>query len=252
MTSFTWQLEAPIPAVVFDCDGTLSTLEGIDELAKKNGVGDAVQALTAVAMGQTGINANLYEHRLNLVKPTQEQILAQGQEYFDNVVTDVDKVIAIFQRLKKSVYIISAGLYPAVMTFGELLGIPRANIFAVPVQFNDDGSYRDYERASPLVNRDGKRQVLQTLKTTHPQVAYVGDGMNDLAVYDMAERFVGYGGVFHYEKLASACKFYIKTRSMASLLPLVLTEAEVQLLTKAELELYNKGLAFITDGQVSV
>ena len=42
MKAPTWQLDHPINAIVFDCDGTLSIIEGIDELARNNGVGDAV------------------------------------------------------------------------------------------------------------------------------------------------------------------------------------------------------------------
>ncbi|TAK75879.1 MAG: phosphoserine phosphatase, partial [Gammaproteobacteria bacterium] len=59
-----WQPQAPIPAIVFDCDGTLSMIEGIDELAKHNGVSEAVQALTAEAMEKTGLHPDLYRQRL--------------------------------------------------------------------------------------------------------------------------------------------------------------------------------------------
>lgn len=251
MTSFNWQLQTPIDTVVFDCDGTLSTLEGIDELAKKNNVGREVQELTTVAMGQTGINADLYEHRLNLVKPTEAQVLAQGQEYLEHIVLDVQSVISILKQLHKSIYVISAGLYPAVITFCKQLGIPRTNIFAVPIKFDSQGKYQDFDRTCPLVNRDGKRRVLQAIKQSHPAVTYVGDGMNDFAVYDMAERFVGYGGAFYYEKLASACQYYIKSKSMAALLPLALTETEANTLTGTARALYEAGLAAILAGEVN-
>ena len=38
------------PLVVFDCDSTLSTIEGVDELALRAGVGDEVARLTTAAM----------------------------------------------------------------------------------------------------------------------------------------------------------------------------------------------------------
>jgi phosphoserine phosphatase len=53
MTVAEWQPTIPFDAVIFDCDGTLSAVEGIDELAEKNAVGREVKALTQIAMGQT-------------------------------------------------------------------------------------------------------------------------------------------------------------------------------------------------------
>jgi phosphoserine phosphatase len=252
MTSFHWQLQLPMNTIVFDCDGTLSTLEGIDELAKKNGVGDIVCAMTANAMGQTGLNSDLYTKRLDLVKPTAVQVLAQGKEYFAHVVPDVDQVIRIFQRLQKQIYIVSAGLYPAVSGFGELLGVPRENIFAVGIEFDESGEFKKYDTTSPLVYQDGKRIVLESIKKSHADTVYIGDGLNDYAVYHMVNRFVGYGGIFYHEKLAEKCQYYIKTPSMAALLPLSLTASEACLLHPVERELYDKGMEAITGGTVVI
>ena len=51
-----WQLKTSIDALIFDCDGTLSRIEGIDVLADQNGVGDAVKQLTHDAMTHMGLN----------------------------------------------------------------------------------------------------------------------------------------------------------------------------------------------------
>ena len=42
----TFQLADPVDAIVFDCDGTLSLIEGIAVLAHANGVGEHVRELT--------------------------------------------------------------------------------------------------------------------------------------------------------------------------------------------------------------
>src|SRR5689334_13073539 len=107
-----WQLKNPINAVIFDCDGTLSSIEGIDELAKNNGAADIVQRLTADAMGKSGINPDLYAKRLALVKPTYAEVMALGQQYIDHSVPDINELILLFKRQNKSVYIVSAGLNP--------------------------------------------------------------------------------------------------------------------------------------------
>ncbi len=245
MTKKHWQLQSPISAVIFDCDGTLSTLEGIDELARLNKVSEPVELLTAEAMTSTGINPGLYEKRLELVVPSAKQVEELGKQYFAHQVPDVTAVIRLLKRLNKSVYLVSAGLYPAVKIFGELLNIPSSNIFAVDIQFDTQGNYIDFERTSPLVNRNGKREIVTQLKTHHDHVLYVGDGMNDLVVYDLVTRFVGYGGVFYRENIAAQCQYYIKQLSMAALLPLSLTQREHEQLLPDEQALYQFGLSAI-------
>lgn len=251
MTTPTWQLLRPIDAIVFDCDGTLSVIEGIDELARHNGVGEAVQSLTERAMAQTGINPDLYQARLALVAPKQEQVLALGKQYYAQQVPDVKDVIQLLTRLNKSIYLVSAGLYPAVKIFGELLQIPSAHIFGVEVEFDEQGHYVTYDLASPLVHNGGKRDIVTQLKTRHSHIIHVGDGLNDFVTHDLVTRFIGYGGAFYRKNLAAACQFYIHTLSMAPLLPWTLTQDEYALLNAEEKALYHKGLAAIEAGAVS-
>ena len=82
MTSPSWQLDNPISAIVFDCDSTLSSIDGIDFLAKNNGVGEAVKLLTRDAMGSMGLSPAIYQQRLDLVIPRREQVYALGHQYF--------------------------------------------------------------------------------------------------------------------------------------------------------------------------
>jgi phosphoserine phosphatase len=250
MLTPTWQLQTPITAVIFDCDGTLSTIEGIDELANNNNVGDIVQSLTREAMGKSGMTLEIYEERLTLVQPTKDQVYSLGKNYFAHQIPHAADIINSLKRLNKSIYIISAGLYPAVAMFGEMLQIPPENIFAVDVEFNAMGHYLNFDRTSPLVQKNGKRTIVNQLKNAHPTLAYVGDGLSDYEVYDLVTRFVGYGGAFYRENIAASCQYYIKTLSLAALLPLSLTEKEYQQLTVKEKILYDIGVAAIQEGHV--
>src|SRR5690348_9103164 len=108
MTTLNWQLQTPLDAILFDCDGTLSAIEGIDELARNKGAAQEVQSLTEQAMGKSGMNPGLYRKRLDLVKPTQEQVVALGMQYYTHRAPDVEGVIALLKRLNKFLYIISA------------------------------------------------------------------------------------------------------------------------------------------------
>lgn len=237
------QLSSPISAVVFDCDGTLTKLEGIDELARKNDVGEEIQRLTAEAMDKTGLSEDLYQYRLNLVRPTQAQVLQLAEDYMAEVTPDTSSVITILQRLGKKVFIVSAGVNPAVKEFAVKLGIPAEQVFAVDLSFDTAGNYVDFDHASPLVENSGKPFIVNRLHEIYPRILHVGDGLNDFATHDIVTRFVGYGGVYYREWLAKACEFYIRSASMAALLPLALTQEECQNLTAAERDLYEQGMA---------
>lgn len=245
-----WQLATPLNAIAFDCDGTLSKIEGIDELAKYNGVSDAVQALTAEAMDKTGLTPTIYEQRLSLVKPKQAQVFEAGKRYIAEQVPDIAAILQILMRLKKAVYILSAGLYPAVTLFADALKIPRAHVFAVNLTFDAHGNYVDFDRNSPLVNNDGKRQIVSELKNRHPDILYVGDGLNDLSTIGVVTRFVGYGGIFYREKIAEKSDYYITSLSPTALLPLSLTAEEASQLLAEENILYQQGIDAINQKKV--
>jgi len=247
-----WQLTIPIDAILFDCDGTLSRIEGIDELAKHNSVGPIVQRLTQDAMSKTGMNPDLYAKRLTLTKPDRDAVTQLGNTYHKEKVPDILNIIQIFHRLKKEVYIVSAGLFPAVALFGQYLKIPEKNIYAVRITFHPNGTYKDFDHHSPMVFKNGKQQIVNEIKVKHPNIAYIGDGLSDLEVYSLVTRFVGYGGAYYRENIAALCEFYIKTLSMTPLLPLVLTAWEVDQLTKSENDLYQQGLGAIQNNEVKI
>jgi phosphoserine phosphatase len=247
-----WQLKSPINAIIFDCDGTLATIEGIDELAETQDIQERVKFLTHAAMTTTGININLYAERLKLIHPSRARILNLGQTYFDHCVDNVADVMQILQRLDKTIYIVSAGLYPAVQRFGQLLQIPAEHIFAVNVEFDAEGHYLDFDRTSPLVIKNGKRDIVNQLKQQHPELIYVGDGLSDYEVYDLVTRFVGFGGAFYRKNIAELCQYYITAASMAPLLPLILTQAEAQQLTASEKTIYQKGLHALRNKEVII
>ena len=194
----------------------------------------------------------MYKKRLDLVQPTQEQVFSLGMEYFAHRITDLESVLAILRRLNKTLYIVSAGLTPSVNIFGQLLQIPQANIFAVNIDFDDQGHYLDFNHKSPLVNKEGKRLIVTQLKTRHDKIAFIGDGLNDYAVYDLVTRFIGYGGVYYRENIAALCDYYLKTQPLAPLLPLVLTAVEAEALEPEEQALYQHGLQAIHEHQVLV
>lgn len=217
-------LDKPLNAIVFDCDGTLSQIEGIDYLAKINGVEEVVCQLTHTAMTKTGISTSLYESRLNLVKPTYDQVISLAQVYCDHLSPDAEKVISVLQKLNKQVYIFSAGVNPAVQLFGAKLNVSKDNIFAVDLQFDSQGNYVDFDRHSVLTSQSGKKKLVHALN--EKRVGYIGDGMNDVAVMNDVTRFIGYGGAYYRENIQKMVPFYSAEKSFSAFLPLLLTESE--------------------------
>jgi phosphoserine phosphatase len=243
----TWQLKIPLDAILFDCDGTLSSIEGIDELAALAGpeIAHTVKVLTEEAMGRSGIDPDLYEKRLALVNPTQSQVEALSQLYFEHQAPYVVEVIALLQRLGKTIYILSAGLLPAVVSFAKQLNISPQHVFAVDIQFDAEGRYQGFDSSSPLIHNTGKRSIVEKIKQQHQQLLYTGDGLNDLAVRDLVARFVGYGGSYYRQNIADQCEFYIKAQSFLPLLPLALTREEYEKLSMKEKMLYDEGVVLM-------
>ena len=64
----------PYKHVFFDCDSTLSTVEGIDVLAETAGKKWRVEVLTNAAMDGKLDLEDVYAKRLQAVRPTHEQI----------------------------------------------------------------------------------------------------------------------------------------------------------------------------------
>lgn len=246
MQDHEWQLPQALDAVVFDCDSTLSGIEGINVMAQENGVFQAVYDLTERAMSLTGVDPGLYQARLDLVRPRVEQMARVADAYWSNVTPDVTGVIDCLHALGKAVYVVSAGLQGPVAEFAARLHIPAERVFAVDVYFDADGNYRDFERESPLTGAHGKSVVVNELKRQHPMLAHVGDGMNDLEAAQVVSRFIGYGGVCYRPGIASLCPYYIRSVSLAPLLPLVVTRREAHHLNHKHQALYEKGLAMLT------
>lgn len=220
----------PFHAVYFDCDSTLSAIEGVDELTA--GLGADAQrellALTQRAMEGSLPLAEVYETRLSRIAPTRRALDAVGAAYVTNVVADAPLVVAALRSLHKHVGIVSGGLLAPIEVLARHLGIEPANVHAVPVRFTTDGSYRDFDRACPLWKNGGKIEVLRALPAAHRPLAFVGDGATDLETQGTAaDLFVGFGGVAVRPKVKAAAEAWIETPSLAPILPLVLTPAEL-------------------------
>ncbi|KKS20105.1 MAG: hypothetical protein UU77_C0032G0010 [candidate division WWE3 bacterium GW2011_GWC1_41_7] len=92
--------------IVFDCDSTLVTIEGADELAKKNGVYKKVTELTQRAMnGQLDFNT-AFKERWDLIKPTIRDLEWLGEQYINNITLGAKEMVAECMERGIEVFII--------------------------------------------------------------------------------------------------------------------------------------------------
>ena len=249
--------------VFFDCDSTLSTIEGIDELARLKGKEGRVGLLTNKAMDGELDLADIYGKRLKAIKPTLAQLKAVEERYWETLVEDAQEVIAALQFLGVHVFIISGGLIDAVKGFGRRLGVDPARIRAVELEYNElSGRWWDYHEPQaqqsktyldysegPLTVSSGKSAIIDELAGNLPgRRMMIGDGTSDLATRGKVDLFVGYGGVVAREKVKAESEIFVKAASLAVILPLAAGRGGWEHLQGTEHEsVYRKGIMTALD-----
>ena len=221
--------------IFFDCDSTLSTIEGIDELARLKGKEGRVGLLTNKAMDGELDLAEVYGKRLKAIRPTRAQLKAVEERYWETTVDDAPAVIAALQGLGLQVFIISGGLIDAVKGFGRRLGLDPARVRAVELEYNElsgrwwdyaepgalqSQTYLDYDEG-PLTVSSGKSAVISELAGTLPgRRMMIGDGASDLASKGEVDLFVGFGGVVARKAVEAESDVFLRCPSLAAILPL--------------------------------
>jgi phosphoserine phosphatase len=207
--------------ICFDCDSTLSRIEGIDELARRVGMGEEMSKLTDLAMNGVVPLEAVYEQRLSLIRPDQDSINWLADLYIAEIVEGVKEVFAALLAQDKAVHIISGGLRQAILPLADCLGLPESHVHAVDIYFNEDGSYRNYDLNSPLARTGGKAVVVGTLKR-HGSLVMVGDGKTDLEAKQSGAYVLGFGGVVDRAIVREQADFYTTEPTLLSVLEHIL------------------------------
>ena len=222
-------LPPPYAAVYFDCDSTLSAIEGVDELLRcaDPALRAQIAALTDAAMNGTLPLADVYEQRLCRLAPDREQVERIGALYVERLLPDAAAVVQALQAAGKHVGIVSGGLLGPVLQVARHLGIPEANVHAVALRFDDAGRYVDFDRTSPLWRNGGKVEVLRALPDAHRPVAFVGDGATDAETRGHVACFVGFGGVVARPLVRASADVWVASPRLAAVLLHVLSPDEL-------------------------
>lgn len=217
------------PVTLFDCDSTLSAVEGIDELSSDPGDQEAVAALTDAAMEGEVPLEEVYGRRLSLLNPTQAEIRSVKSKYKSSAVPDAQAVIAALADMETETWVISGGLLEPVAEFATWLGVDPDRVRAVGTEFDPlDGDWWD-GRSDPryaahdkghLTTTSGKADVIRSCVSNDGRRMLVGDGVSDLAASPAVDLFVAYAGVVSRPAVVDVAPVVINSESLAPVLAL--------------------------------
>lgn len=213
---------SPYRLVIFDCDSTLTRIEGVDELARMQGFEAEIAALTTAAMEGRMALEDVYSRRLDRLRPDRSAVDRLGARYVEELVPGARETIRTLRDLDIEVRIVSAGFLPAVRALGRELGLDADCMHAVDLHFASDGRYLGFDHGSPLARSGGKRIVCTGLMERFGKCAAVGDGVTDLEMQAAGADFIGFGGVVARESVRRQAARYVSAANLGAVLPLLL------------------------------
>ncbi len=230
-------------AVIFDCDSTLSSIEGIDELATFYNLKEEISLLTKKAMEGELPFEDVFHKRLQLIKPSRENMQKLGELYLKNLTLDAKETIEGLKYLGKKIYLVSSGYTQSLLVVAKELNLPDENIFANDLMFNTDGSFRSFIEG-PLKRNHGKLQIVRQIPG---KKVMIGDGITDLETKELVDLFIGFGGVAKREIVEKESEIYIYSKSMAPILVLTAgVKGCIKLLSTKYRKLVGKGIDLLS------
>ncbi|BCU78921.1 HAD-IB family phosphatase [Luteolibacter sp. LG18] len=181
----------------FDCDSTLSTIEGIDELARVRGekVFQDVVALTDAAMNGEIPLGEVFPRRMEIIRPDRADCEAVARLYIETVTPGTRKLVENLKSDGWTLVILSGGFAPLIEPLARELGIEHVE--AVPLHLDAEGRYAGYGSDYPTTRNGGKNEIIREWKAAllPNKIVMMGDGVSDLETKPDVDLFVGFGGV---------------------------------------------------------
>jgi len=208
--------------LIFDCDSTLSSIEGIDELGRVRGaeVFARVEAMTNDAMNGKISVESVFGSRLEIIRPGRKDVEEVGRRYIETAEPTALATLAAIRAAGWTPLILSGGFRQAIRPLADFLGIARVE--AVDLFFDEEGRYTGFDEAYPTTRSGGKPEVVNRLKTElkPAKVVMIGDGASDLETKPVVDLFVGFGRYVARERVKrEAASFITSLDELAALLP---------------------------------
>lgn len=204
---------SPLKLAIFDCDSTLSAIEGIDELARLHGpqVFAEVEAQTTAAMEGRIPVESVFGRRLAVIKPTRADAAAIGRMYLAQIEPTAQATVVALKAAGWTPLILSGGFRQCIEPLAAHLGIAR--IEAVDLYFDAAGNYTGYDEQFPTTRSGGKPERIAALKRElqPARIVMVGDGVSDLEAKPEVDLFVGFGRYTERAKVKAGAGAFIKS-----------------------------------------
>ena len=185
--------------IIFDFDSTLIKGESL-ELILEPLLEDSPEKLKEIEnITNLGMQGDLsfresLEQRLAIASPTKASIEAFTKEHCPSLLTrGIEDFMNELQHKGYKIWIFSGGLTESIAPFAKALKISRKNIYAVEVNWNEDGSFNSLDNTngacdSKLVAFEKAKELLQG------EVIAVGDGYTDYQLFEagLADKFIAY------------------------------------------------------------
>ena len=201
--------------ICFDCDSTLSSVEGIDELARLRGpeAFARVEAMTLDAMNGKIPIESVYGFRLDYIRPTTEDVAAVGRRYVATVEPTAKATIERLVALGWTPIVISGGFRQTIRPLADFLKIGRVE--AVDLFFAEDGTYAGFDSTYPATRTGGKAQIIAAIREEFrpERVVMVGDGVSDLETQPVVDLFIGFGGFATRERVKREAAAFVTSLS---------------------------------------
>ena len=201
-------------AVCFDVDSTVIQEEGIDKLAESCGAGEAVAEWTSKAMEGGVTFQEALQARLDLIRPSTQAVETLLRESPLQLSPGVKDLVAALHARGTDVYLISGGFRQMIYPIADTLGVPRENVFANNILFDDaTGEFRGFDEAEFTSRSGGKAEAIKHVRRSkgYSTMFMVGDGATDLEarVPGGADAVIGYGGVAVREKVLHQADWFV-------------------------------------------
>jgi phosphoserine phosphatase len=201
--------------ICFDCDSTLSSVEGIDELARARGpaILKQVADLTEDAMNGKIPIEEIFGLRLEAIRPSRADAEAVARRYLETIEPTAAATVAALRGEGWTCAIVSGGFRQAIRPMADRLGIARVE--AVDLYFTPEGAYAGYDADYPSTRSGGKVDIVQRLRSElrPEQVVMIGDGVSDLETLPVVDLFVGFGGYAVRERVRREAPAFLTSLS---------------------------------------
>uniref|UniRef100_A0A915BFV9 Phosphoserine phosphatase n=1 Tax=Parascaris univalens TaxID=6257 RepID=A0A915BFV9_PARUN len=187
-------------AVCFDVDSTVCQDEAIDQLANFIGVGGEIAKCTQRAMNGLVTFREALTQRLAIMRPTYDQLETFAMTHPPLLTPGIRELVAELRRRQIDVYLVSGGFRRLILPAARLLNIPKENVFANEILFDEHGNYADFDR-SELTSDSGSKVVgkpgvcgLLKRREGYENLVMIGDGATDMEASPPADTFIGFAG----------------------------------------------------------